>query len=222
MAHSTIKGATVPDAGDDLLAAWDAYDQTVGTIMPADSIAAARTTLASAEAAGVGPTAAHPWYFDMGGIIYRATGEKSKEGVFKLAPVNEVQTDTRSYAPSGGPWWSGTLTAGQYTGMITSLLPTAGYDRRIVVDANLFVRAISGGIYIRLSAQGRTRMARVDTGRDDASSYSLTVQSTILAGQAPVISLGLMGGSPGGGSAALTYQESYNELMVTAFPITMA
>ena len=38
MAHRTIKGATVPDAGDDLLAAWDAYDQTAGTIMPADSI----------------------------------------------------------------------------------------------------------------------------------------------------------------------------------------
>ena len=91
MAHSTIKGATVPDAGDDLLAAWDAYDRTVGTIMPADSIAAARTKLASAEAAGVGPTAAHPWYFDMGGTIYRATGEKSKEGVFKLAPVNVAQ-----------------------------------------------------------------------------------------------------------------------------------
>ena len=38
MAHSTIKGATVPDAGDGLLAAWDAYDQTVGTIMPTDPI----------------------------------------------------------------------------------------------------------------------------------------------------------------------------------------
>ena len=58
MAHRTIKGATVPDAGDDLLAAWDAYDRSVGTIMPADSPAAARTILASAEAAGVGPTAA--------------------------------------------------------------------------------------------------------------------------------------------------------------------
>ena len=96
MAHSTIKGATIPDAGDDLLASWDAYDRTVGTIMPTDSIAAARTTLASAEAAGTGPTAAHPWYFDMNNVIYRATGAKSSGGVFTLAPVNEVETYSAS------------------------------------------------------------------------------------------------------------------------------
>ena len=94
--HNTAKGATIPDPGDDLLAAWDAYDQTVGTIMPTDSIAAARTTLASAEAAGTGPTAAHPWYFDMNNVIYRATGAKSSGGVFTLAPVNEVETYSAS------------------------------------------------------------------------------------------------------------------------------
>ena len=38
MAHSTIKGATIPDPGDDSPGAWDAYDRTVGTIMPTDPI----------------------------------------------------------------------------------------------------------------------------------------------------------------------------------------
>ena len=41
-------GASVPAPDDDLLKAWDAYDDSAGRLLPAASVAAARVMLASA------------------------------------------------------------------------------------------------------------------------------------------------------------------------------
>lgn len=36
--HENQKHIPIPDPGDDIPGAWDAYDRTVGTIMPTDPI----------------------------------------------------------------------------------------------------------------------------------------------------------------------------------------
>jgi len=47
-------GASVPAPDDDLLKAWDAYDDSAGRLLPAASVAAARVMLAAAPRGGAG------------------------------------------------------------------------------------------------------------------------------------------------------------------------
>lgn len=220
MAHNTWNGVPVPDAGDGILSSLEAAFAAAGVIQPAASVAAARTALTAAETAGTLPTTAHPAYFDIGGIIYRSVGAKSDAGVWALTPANEVETVTDTYQAPGGTWWSGSLSAGQRTGMISSSLPVAPYDRRVIVDASLYVSVTSGFINVQLAAQGRTRLVRCDSS--DTQSYALTVSSIIRAGVSPSITLALVGAGQSGGTAKLTPSSEFNDLAVTAFPITMA
>ena len=84
------KGVPVPEAGDDLLSAWPAALDAAGIVFPAQSVAAGREILSKAEAAGHPPTAAHPAYLDVGGVLYRSDGSKNGN-TWILRPINEVQ-----------------------------------------------------------------------------------------------------------------------------------
>ena len=220
MAHSTIKGATVPDAGDDLLAAWDAYDRTVGTIMPANSPAAARTILASAEAAGVGPTAAHPWYFDMAGIIYRATGAKTATGAFTLAPVNEVEryiVEAGNFENTGN---SIHLDKGQWA-IANANAPTKPYDRIAFawgMADGYFTAGSGSGINLEILIQNKDgQIARFpNTGTEQST--SVMSMGYVPAGVDPEVILA----AKGDGTFTITNNSAANRLLVLFFPVSMA
>ena len=100
------------------------------------------------------------------------------------------------------------------------LSPVAPYDRRVLVDASLYVAVTSGSVNVRLAAQGRVRLVRCDSS--DTQSYALTATAVIPAGVSPSITVGLIGAGQSGGAAKLTPSGLFNDLTVTAFPVTMA
>lgn len=216
MAKAHWKGTLVPEVGDDLLGSWDTFSDSLGIITPVGSIAAARAVLSKAADEGHPPTSTHPAYFDVDGNLYRSAGLRTGGGVWVLQALSEVEAWDGTYNNS----WTNRLGAGVFTGMIKADIPVRDYDRRVVVDGVLYGSVSSGNIDACVQAQGRMKLARLDTG--DAQSTSVTVQAIIKAGEAPNIALGLRGGSPSGGTATLSHDPSLNYLGVTAYPITMA
>ncbi len=87
MGETTWRGITVPTPGDDLLASFRSLGADIGVITPVASVAAARTLLAAATNAGATVNAAHPAYFDIGGVFYNAS-EKKAQKVWVLRPFN--------------------------------------------------------------------------------------------------------------------------------------
>lgn len=87
MPNTRWTGGVVPAAGDDLLGAWDAYDDSAGRILPASSVAAARVMLAAAPPGTVTP--ARPAVFIIGSILYVCTGMKNGKGEYVVLPVNQ-------------------------------------------------------------------------------------------------------------------------------------
>lgn len=220
MAHSTIKGATIPDPGDDILGAWDAYDRTVGTIMPTDSIAAARTTLASAEAAGTGPTTAHPWYFDMAGIIYRATGAKTATGLFAIAPVNEVErypVDAGNFENTGSQIH---IDEGRWAIAHAKAL-TKPYDRIAfawgMADGYFIAGSGSGiNLEIRIRNQDGPIARFPNTGTEQST--SVMSMGYVPAGVYPDVILA----AQGDGTFTITNNSAANQMLVLFFPVSMA
>lgn len=79
-------GSAVPDAGDDLLGAWDAYDDSLGRVLHASSISAAKVMLASAPPGAVTP--AKPAVFVINRLLYIADGNKNASGEYTVLPAN--------------------------------------------------------------------------------------------------------------------------------------
>ena len=78
MAYShSLRGVQLPDAGDNILSSLGEITRTTGSIRAVESVSAARVILTAAETAGLAPTPQYPAYFDVSGIIYRATGAKT-------------------------------------------------------------------------------------------------------------------------------------------------
>ena len=53
MPNTRWTGGVVPTVDDNLIEAWDAYDDSAGRVMPAASVAAARVMLAAAPSGAV-------------------------------------------------------------------------------------------------------------------------------------------------------------------------
>lgn len=221
MSTRTLKGAVVPGVGDDLLAAWPAYDRSVGTIIQADNIAAARTMLDRAEAAGQAPTPACPWYMDIGqvGNLWWADGSRSSGGRWRLVPVNQAECSQDWVRDT----WTWGLGAGRYQQLVSSSLGVQPYDRRVQATWTCYAQIQSGIGEAWVRVGGDEVRARFADGYHGVT-QSVTIQGVVPAGSAPNVTAGIMGAY---GQSEMTLQatndsKEYSRLVVFADPITMS
>ena len=219
MGAKNARGVWVPAAGDGLLEGWATAAKQGGMYLPVASVAAARTALDLAAAAGMGATTSNPMLFLVGTgvqkVAYVSDGTKSNS-VWVLAPLNEVEVDERTYTLGV----TINVTAGQYSNMMTTQLPARPFDRVMVATANAY-GAVTGNVDLCLQDGGSDiSLSRWATG--DAQSATVTNSGIIPANTAPSIRVGVRGGSPSGGKAVLSRDSKLNRLVVVAYPITMS
>lgn len=209
------RGISVPTSADPITSSLEGMAQSSGVITRVESIAVARATLTTAEAAGTAPTAQDPAYFDIRGILYTADGTK-RDGAFVLRAMNEVETNEVTYQSKWGPT---ELRDGQYTGFMTATLGAQPYPRIVLVNAALYVYAVSGIVDGLLSFQGR-RVRKTRAAESEVGSVDFFYQGWIPSGVQPRIEVGLIGAAGRGGRAASSTDTLHNHLTCTALPVT--
>ena len=209
------KGVPVPEAGDDLLSAWPSALDAAGIIFPAQSVAAGREILSKAEAAGHAPTAAHPAYLDVGGVLYRSDGSKNG-ATWILRPINEVQAAEASVVVAN------TLKLGnnQYSGAAQVDLGVRPYDRIVQVSFTVWGRVSAGDIDATVLLLDRPYRARFP---NDSTGASVTVTGirVVPAGQDKKIRCGFTGANGTGGTFSISGDSAYSTLFATALPRSM-
>nr|DAO70033.1 MAG TPA: hypothetical protein [Bacteriophage sp.] len=212
------RGVWVPGAGDDLLQSWQTMASQLGVYMPVASTAAASAALTQAEAAGMGATVSNPILFLIGTtpdkMVYVADGSKTN-GKWNLTPINETEVDESTYTGT----WSNSIASGTTSVMMTSQLGAAPYDRVITATANAWGN-VTGAVDFFLRVQGKDiAYSRWTPGTE--STAMVTNSAVIAANTDPDIRAGIRGGG-GGGTVTLSKQAAWNQLVVVAFPISMA
>ena len=207
------KGVTVPSVGDDLLDAWPAAFDTAGIYIPCASVAAARTILAAAIAAGHIVTSATPAMFLVGSgpnrVTYIADGSQSG-GAYRLSPINETKITTVANQWSGAK----TLTANQRINLSVAPMDPVGYDRAVDAVGTSYGSEVSGVVHLGILIQGSAlSLARFDSG--DNVSQSVVNAGVIPAGESPSVILCLYGG-------ALLSDATLNRFVVKTYPVSMA
>ena len=220
--HENQKRIPIPDPGDDILNSLETAFNAAGIIVPYYSVSAFRTALASAETAGVAPTAAHPWYGDIAGIVYRANGSKNPAtGVYVISPVNETQwtSDVGGRVSLGDH----TIAAGESGALKVTgtTLPVASYDRLIFATGTMWAAVKAGNVDLELRMNGtrfRARIPNVDDG-------NISVSGAILlpAGVQPDFELCAVASVTGGNAAVVTLvSDEWTRITVMAWPVSMA
>lgn len=209
-------GATVPGAGDDLLAAWPRMLDTVGVIVRAQSITAARQMLTAQVGQGLAVSTDKPVYFDVNGVLYRADGTKGG-GQYVLRIVSESQMVKDS--PSA--WTTHTLASDQRKQMVTSSLPAAPYPRHVKATwiMNATVSAGVGYAYVEMPGDKGFADIRRDTHGATATAVAV---GRVEAGVAPQISAGVVGASGVGATVGVNGNSAFNKLIVEAYPASAA
>ena len=206
------KGIPLPEAGDDLLSAWSKAFDVAGVIFPAQSVAQGREILSRAEAAGHPPTAVHPAYLDVSGVLYRADGSKNG-GRWVITPVNEVQA-----AESGiGGSYKWHLNGNQTTDVSVVDLGVRPYDRLVQASWTCFGIVHKGVIDVYVSIMDRTAYARFPV-QTFGTTVTTNVMAIVPAGQAPGVRAGFVGGTGVGGDFSFTDDKRYSGLIATATP----
>ena len=210
------KGVPVPEAGDDLLSAWPAALDAAGIVFPAQSVAAGREILSKAEAAGHPPTAAHPAYLDVGGVLYRSDGSKNGN-TWILRPINEVQAVEASVPINN----SLKLGNGQYSGAAQVDLGVRPSDRIVQVSFTVWGRVAAGDIDATVLLLDRPYRARFP---NDSTGATVTVTGirVVPAGQDPKIRCGFTGAYGTGGTFSISGDSAYSTLFALAHPRSMA
>ena len=210
------KGIPIPEAGDDLLSAWPNALDAAGVIFPAQSVAAGREILSKAEAAGHAPTAAHPAYLDVGGVLYRSDGSKNG-ATWILRPINEVQAVEASVPINN----TVKLGNGQYSGAAQVDLGVRPYDRIVQVSFTVWGRVTAGDIDATVLLLDRPYRARFP---NDSTGATVTVTGVrvVPAGQDPKIRAGFTGAFGTGGTFSITGDSAYSTLFALANPRSMA
>lgn len=219
MPTANWKGVLVPEPADGLIDALTKQAESLQVVIPVASIAAARTLLTQAATAGAVISQTKPALFRVGGaegVYYECVG-KNAEGVWVLRPFNEVEVDEAKYSLGSKL----TVTTGKFSAMCTANLPTRPYDRVITATASSYGAATGNvDLCLRMGAttQGQT-LARFSSG----DAHNVTVTNTFIyrAGEAPLISLGVLGGSGGGGTVQLSSDERLTRMICIANPISM-
>ena len=222
MTKNHWKGAAVPEAGDPLIPAFSAFADTIGVIQPTASIAAMRAAIESAAVAGNSPTATHPAFFDLNGIIYRATGERSSTGTLRVAPVNEVEHFVGEYTRVGET--EITRPPGGQFGMIEANLPVRPYDRLVLAwgMANARVNGVMALAVLIMNQGGIAARWENNASNQTSSTFNMGL---VPAGKDPRVILALQAGSYPGLAASTAYLSSASNahrLAVAAFPVAMS
>ncbi|RTE47725.1 hypothetical protein [Actinobaculum sp. 352] len=219
MSHRHWSGSLLPDSGDDILGSLTTLMDTVGVVVPAASIATARTILDTALAAEAPISPDRPTYFDIGGIIYRATGEQSNSR-YTLSPVNEVESTFDTFIPTA-PF---SRYGGNQSALVTSRLPARPYDR-VVLAFGMADAQVNGIAGLRVLIADNSGPA---TSRWENNS-SLTTQTSfnmklVPAGVDPKTILAVSFGGASSQVSTVTFSQAadVNKLMVLAFPVTMS
>lgn len=206
----------MPDAGDDLLGAWPAALDAAGLVFPAASVAAAREILTRAEGLGHAPTAAHPAYIDVGGVLYRADGAKSA-GRWILRPVNEAQAEEGSI-PESHQWG---LQSDQRADAVSVDLGIRPYDRLVQAVFTVWGQVVAGVVDAHLTIMSRNFAARFPSAANGAT-VTVTGMAVVPAGQNPAVRAGFTGAHGVGGTFNFTSSPQYSGLVATATPRSMA
>lgn len=212
MGANNFRGVYVPDIDEDIHQGITTLADGLGVVTRVSSIAAARTIV---EANQASITPASPAYFDINGLIYVHDGT-----VFK--PVNESESYSQSYTYNH----TSQLSAGQFSGMVTSNISAKPYDRSFTVWGMAWGRATLGTPFLALRINGLvTTLAPFQPG--EVESVTVMALGEIPAGTQPEIQLGVYGGSGTGGeerksNVELRADERLSRLMVKADPISMA
>lgn len=219
MGAKNARGVWVPAAGDGLLEGWATAAKQGGMYLPVASVAAARAALDQASTAGMGATTSNPILFLIGSgtqkIAYVADGTK-EDSKWVLAPLNESESVEQTYTLGTGL----TVTAGQWSAMISSTLPARPYDRSVQAWGTAYGN-VTGNVDLDIRIQNADDvLSRFSSG--DSQSTSVTNYGIIPANTAPGIRLGVRGGSPSGGAIKLSADGRLNRLIVVATPITMS
>ena len=212
MKTDALRGIAYPEVTDPILSGFETMVRTTGSIRAVDSVAAARTILTAAEAAGLAPTPQHPAYFDIGGMIWRCAGKDGN--VWPLAPVNEVE-GAEAEAPSQGSW--SFASAGAVSVVMSIDLGTRPYDRRLQIQADLY-GSVSGAVDLGIHCQGRAKYARFSAG---GSSQSVAMQKLIPAGTSPLAQMVVTGASAGASISVADWDTRWSGISVLAFPVAM-
>lgn len=218
MAHAHWRGVSLPDPADGILSSLETAADTAGLITPiSGEVDAARAVVAAAIASGAPISTARPAYLDVGGILYRATGEQT-DGVLRLAPVSEVESTFDTYG--GGVHQR---ESGRQSALITSPLPARPYDRTIIAFgmADAIVSGVAGLRILIMDNDGPST-ARWE---DNASMQTQTVFSMarVPAGVDPKVILAVNFGGASGKVSKVTFSSAadVNRLAVLAFPVSM-
>ena len=212
MKTDALRGIAYPEVTDPILSGFETMVRTTGSIRAVDSVAAARTILTAAEAAGLAPTPQHPAYFDIGGVIWRCAGKDGN--VWPLAPVNEVE-GAEAEAPSQGSW--SFASAGAVYVVMSIDLGVRSYDRRLQIQADLY-GSVSGAVDLGIHCQGRAKYARFSAGN---SSQSVAMQKLIPAGTSPLAQMVVMGASAGASISVADWDTRWSGISILAFPVAM-
>lgn len=204
-----VKGGSVPEVGDALTASFEKYADSVGVITAASSVQAARAVLDSAVGKGVRVTSASPFYFNINGILYVATGSKGGDGVWDLRPLSmpEMYADLSS---AGGTF---TLSSGQYQKLCKTSLPQRPYRRKVMVTGQCWAN-VTKQVDIEVWVHGKYQRARFSVGEGSQIAQCIGV---VPANTVPDVGMWLRGGGVGG-TATVTAGDSWAVLNVLAIP----
>ena len=217
-------GITVPEAGDGIPESWEKMAMGLGVGIPAASIAAARTKLTQAEAAGTAPTMTNPATFLIGEGIrrvqYVSDGSKT-DGKWVLSPVNEVEADevgAGNFKSTGGILTLGPNESWEIT---RANLPARPYDRVIVSWGMCDAWVPTGVMQLMILINGQDgQLARWERGNNE-NSASTQNMGIVKAGTDPVVILAVRSGTDATNTIQIPANQQMNKLMTLAFPITM-
>lgn len=223
---NNTKGIPVPESGDDLLTAYAAGFNAAGVVIPATSIADARAMVSKAESEGNPPTNAHPWYFDVKGVLYKCTGYKGGNGIWDLQCMNQADTANNMVGPS--VQGTHTRAVGQWKHLVSCEMQVKPYDRAYMAIGTAWIRVTAGVVDLELYNSSRdvsTQFKSRVNGADDGNT-TVNGMGFIPAGVKPDISMYVAatrgaGVSPGPATFQLS-ADTWSRLLVMAWPISMA
>lgn len=225
MGAKNARGIWIPTAGDGLIEAWATMAAQLGVGIPVASVEAAAEMLDAAQSAGIGASDSAPMTFLVGSgarrVQYTADGSKAPSGKWNLHSVNQVETKDDTYNTAWSGYKDFSVLAQTQSGMMTSSLPVAPYDRRVTAQVATFGQRKAGAPMLRLRVHdGRMTYGRFDNDPNTVTCPALSFD--VPANETPSITVALHGGSSSGtDTVSLSGDERMSALMVTAFPISM-
>lgn len=212
MSKTHRKGLVLPGPGDDILGSFEKLADTTGVITSVSSPAAARSILAQAEAEGKPATGSAPYFFNILGTLWSATGEKGQNGAFDLMPFANPDWGAVSNQLSG----QFELSNGEYRKMAEiGKIPVRPYDRLVLAIGQIWGKNTQGKtVDLEVWVNGEKGRGRLGEWDENVMAMTLGV---LPAETVPDISMWALG-TPGGSKVIFSGQDSWSRFFALAFP----